>query len=123
MFLDRFFLFWKFEVLWTFKVFNFDELELREFLEFFKNKTYLYYAFAALGMALNAFYKDGLTAYIFGSEGINEYLEPILDSILYIGGVTFINSFLKLKRRYPKYFYSAIIIFWCVSHKNFYFSG
>jgi two-component system, sensor histidine kinase LadS len=78
---------------------------------FFKNITYLYYALTALGMALSIFYKDGLTAYIFGAEGINEYLEPILDSVLFIGGVTFINSFLKLYKRHPKYFYSAVIIF------------
>ena len=70
----------------------------------FKNKTYLHYMFMVVGMTSNAFYKDGVFALLCGQhDGINEYLEPLLNSIVPISAVFFTNSYLNIKKSLPKW--------------------
>jgi DNA-binding CsgD family transcriptional regulator len=59
-----------------------------------KNKAYLYYMFMVLGMSINAFYKDGLFAYLFGFKGINEVLELYVNMILVTAAIFFAKSYL-----------------------------
>jgi len=70
----------------------------------FRNKTYLHYMFMVIGMAVNAFYKDGLFALLCGgSKGINEYLEPLLNAIVVISAIFFTSSYLNVKEYLPKW--------------------
>ncbi len=68
----------------------------------FGNKTYIHYMFMVLGMSVNAFYKDGLTALIFGLDGANEVLEAPLNSIVVISSLFFTVSYLALGDQYKK---------------------
>ena len=68
----------------------------------FKEITYIHYIFMVIGMAINALYKDGITALLFGIEGINETLESTLNSVLVISAVFFSTSYLSLKKYLPK---------------------
>ena len=67
----------------------------------FRNKTYIHYVFMVIGMGTNAFYKDGITALIFGLQGINETLEPIINTIVTISAIFFTTSYLQLEN-YPE---------------------
>ena len=64
-----------------------------------KNKAYLYYMFMVFGMALNAFYKDGLIAFLFGFNGVNEVLELYINLILPISAIFFAKSYLDQKNK------------------------
>ena len=68
----------------------------------YKNRVYLYYIFMVIGMYLNAFYKDGISALIFGIKGINETLETTLNEIVVISAVFFCTKYLSLKENLPK---------------------
>lgn len=68
----------------------------------FGNKTYLFYIFMVLGLAGNAMYKDGLTAYIFGLNSFNEFLEPFVNTIVPITAIYFTDSYLQLEGRLKK---------------------
>ncbi len=61
-----------------------------------KNTTYLHYIFMVIGMSINAFYKDGMTALLFGIEGFNETHETTFTSILVISSIFFSTSYLSL---------------------------
>ncbi len=76
----------------------------------FKDNTYIYYIFMVIGMAMNAVYKDGITALIFGLEGINERLETSLTGILVISAIFFSTKFLSLNKYLPKLKNLGIII-------------
>ena len=70
----------------------------------FRNKTYLHYMFMVIGMAVNAFYKDGIFALLCGKyEGINEYSEGLLNAIVVISAIFFTNSYLNIKKHLPKW--------------------
>jgi len=75
----------------------------------FKGKTYLHYMFMVIGMSINAFYKDGLFALLLGSEGINEYLEPVINSVLVISSMFFTASFLEAKKYSPKRHLTGVV--------------
>ena len=66
----------------------------------FGNKTYLHYMFMVIGIATNAFYKDGLFALLLGPTGINQYLELTINSIVAITSVFFTKSYLGLNNEY-----------------------
>ncbi|UXX79885.1 LuxR C-terminal-related transcriptional regulator [Reichenbachiella carrageenanivorans] len=66
------------------------------------HKTYLYYIFMTICMSANAVYKDGSFALLFGAEGINEYIEPTINSILGISCIFCIESYLRISRDYPR---------------------
>ncbi|SHJ49856.1 7TM diverse intracellular signalling [Reichenbachiella agariperforans] len=68
----------------------------------FGNKGYIQYLFMPIGMSINSVYKDGIFALLFGSIGLNEYIEPTLNSILAITCVFCIESYLSINRHYPR---------------------
>ena len=55
-----------------------------------------------IGMAVNAFYKDGITALIFGIESFNETHETSLSSIVVISAIFFSTKYLSLNQYLPK---------------------
>lgn len=74
----------------------------------FKNRTYLHYMFMVLGMSINAFYKDGLSAQLLGLNGINEVIEPTFSSIICFSAIFFTASYLNLNQHLPKFKYIGI---------------
>ncbi|MFC2109123.1 7TM diverse intracellular signaling domain-containing protein [Bacteroidota bacterium] len=66
----------------------------------FKNDSYLFYIFMVFGMAINAFYKDGLVAYLFGHEGPNEVMESYISLVIVIAAIFFTKSFLGIDNKY-----------------------
>lgn len=78
----------------------------------FRENTYLHYMLMVFGMAANAFYKDGTFALIFGRNGINEVIEPAINSLVPLSAILFLNSYLQARKYRPILFYSssAIII-------------
>lgn len=72
------------------------------------HKAYLYYIFMTICMSANAVYKDGSFALLFGPHGINEYIEPTINSILGISCIFCIESFLRISRDYPGLYRTGI---------------
>lgn len=75
-----------------------------------KNKIYLHYLIVCIGMLMTPFYKDGLSALLFGLTGINEVLEAVLSGIVVIGGVYFTASYFKMHKEMPKTWKATIYI-------------
>lgn len=67
----------------------------------FKDSTYLHYVLMVFGMAANAFYKDGMFALIFGRSGLNEVIEPAINSIVPLSAILFVNSYLRARKYSP----------------------
>lgn len=78
----------------------------------FKDKTYLHYMLMVFGMAANAFYKDGMFAAYFGRYGLNETIEPLINSIVPLSAILFMQSYLRAKYYRPRLFLvsSSIIV-------------
>ncbi|UXP31567.1 LuxR C-terminal-related transcriptional regulator [Reichenbachiella agarivorans] len=68
----------------------------------FGNKGFIQYLFMPIGMSINSVYKDGIFALLLGPVGINEYLEPTLNSVLVITCIFCIDSYLRINRHYPR---------------------
>ncbi len=67
-----------------------------------RNPTYIHYVFMVIGLAMNALYKDGVFALIFGLEGVNERLEPVVNLIVVISSIFFTTSYLQLDQQFLK---------------------
>jgi len=59
-------------------------------------------------MVMTPFYKDGVSALLFGLTGINEAFEAIVSGIVAIGGIYFTASYFKMHREMPKTWKLAI---------------
>ncbi len=91
----------------------------------FRNRTYLLYIFMVIGMSVNAFYKDGLTAYLFGINGIHEVLEAPLNAIVVIAAVFFTISYLEIEYRLKKLkiFGASIAVIALIANVIYQFTG
>ena len=91
----------------------------------FGNRTYLLYVFMVIGMSVNAFYKDGVTAYLFGINSIHEVLEGPLNSIVVIAAIFFTVSYLGIEDQLKKLkiFGIAVAIIAVIANVVYQFTG
>lgn len=77
----------------------------------FNNKTYLYYMFMVLGMAIDMFYKDGFINQFFEFGLISQFIEPYLNLILALSAIFFVKSYIDPDNEIKKGQYFGILLF------------
>jgi len=76
----------------------------------FRDINYIYYILFSFGLTVNVLYKDGVSAALFGIEGIHEFLLLPLNSIFIYNSIIFCSSFLSLRIYFPRVIKLEIVV-------------